>query len=235
MRAGDHRARLGRHRGLACPTASRWSARARTSEGVFHQFGFSAHGFQLGPGTGAVMAELVATGTTNVPIADLAIGRFRKSLTLSASAPPVVAQPREVHGDLADLGIGAQQGDLVGVDEQHLALGPVAGIVVGRTRARSPGLGSPSCGSRGTRLGRRRVARDRERLVRVRSRCACRGRSRPCGRARRAASDRDRARRGSRCGGRDRTRRRDRRRSRRCRARRPAGTAGRRRASRPAT
>jgi len=49
-----------------------------TSEGVFHQFGFSAHGFQLGPGTGAVMAELVATGKTNVPIADLAITRFRK-------------------------------------------------------------------------------------------------------------------------------------------------------------
>jgi sarcosine oxidase subunit beta len=43
---------------------------------VFHQFGFSAHGFQLGPGTGAVMAELVATGSTNVPIADLAIDRF---------------------------------------------------------------------------------------------------------------------------------------------------------------
>jgi sarcosine oxidase subunit beta len=47
-----------------------------TSEGVFHQFGFSAHGFQLGPGTGAVMAELVATGKTNVPIADLAMTRF---------------------------------------------------------------------------------------------------------------------------------------------------------------
>lgn len=49
-----------------------------TSEGVFHQFGFSTHGFQLGPGTGAAIAELVATGATNVPIADLAIGRFTK-------------------------------------------------------------------------------------------------------------------------------------------------------------
>ena len=48
-----------------------------TSEGVFHQFGFSAHGFQLGPGTGAMMAELVATGATNVPIDGLGIGRFR--------------------------------------------------------------------------------------------------------------------------------------------------------------
>ena len=48
-----------------------------TSEGVYHQFGFSAHGFQLGPGTGAMMAELVATGSTNVPIAGLGIERFR--------------------------------------------------------------------------------------------------------------------------------------------------------------
>jgi len=53
-----------------------------TSEGVFHQFGFSTHGFQLGPGTGAVIAELVATGSTNVPIADLTIGRFSKGPSL---------------------------------------------------------------------------------------------------------------------------------------------------------
>ena len=56
---------------------SRSSGRARTSEGVFHQFGFSAHGFQLGPGTGAVMAELVATGNTNLPIDGLGIERFK--------------------------------------------------------------------------------------------------------------------------------------------------------------
>jgi len=48
-----------------------------TSEGVFHQFGFSTHGFQLGPGTGAVVAELVATGKTNVPLDGLQIDRFR--------------------------------------------------------------------------------------------------------------------------------------------------------------
>jgi sarcosine oxidase subunit beta len=47
-----------------------------TSDGVYHQFGFSAHGFQLGPGTGAMMAELVATGSTNVPIDGLGIRRF---------------------------------------------------------------------------------------------------------------------------------------------------------------
>ena len=53
-----------------------------TSEGVFHQFGFSTHGFQLGPGTGAVIAELVATGKTNVPIDGLEIGRFSKGPSL---------------------------------------------------------------------------------------------------------------------------------------------------------
>lgn len=46
------------------------------AEGVFHQFGFSAHGFQLGPGTGAAMAELITTGRSPVPIDALSIGRF---------------------------------------------------------------------------------------------------------------------------------------------------------------
>ncbi len=53
--------------------------RSSTSEGVFHQFGFSTHGFQLGPGTGAVMAELVATGSTNTPIDGLGIERFTQT------------------------------------------------------------------------------------------------------------------------------------------------------------
>ncbi|SKA16132.1 sarcosine oxidase subunit beta [Enhydrobacter aerosaccus] len=49
-----------------------------TSEGIYHQFGFSAHGFQLGPGTGAMMAELIATGASNVPIDGLGIARFSR-------------------------------------------------------------------------------------------------------------------------------------------------------------
>jgi sarcosine oxidase, subunit beta len=49
-----------------------------TSPGVFHAFGFSAHGFQLGPAVGRVMAELVTTGRTNVPIDRLSIERFVK-------------------------------------------------------------------------------------------------------------------------------------------------------------
>ncbi|CCD88365.1 SoxB protein [Bradyrhizobium sp. ORS 285] len=47
-------------------------------EGLYHQFGFSAHGFQLGPGAGAVMAELIAHGGTQTPIGGLSISRFSK-------------------------------------------------------------------------------------------------------------------------------------------------------------
>jgi sarcosine oxidase subunit beta len=52
---------------------------SRTAEGVFHQFGFSAHGFQLGPGVGALMAELITTGATNMPIDPFSIARFSAS------------------------------------------------------------------------------------------------------------------------------------------------------------
>jgi sarcosine oxidase subunit beta len=47
-----------------------------TEEGAFHAFGFSAHGFQLGPVVGALMAELVDTGKTSLPIAPFSIRRF---------------------------------------------------------------------------------------------------------------------------------------------------------------
>jgi sarcosine oxidase subunit beta len=47
-----------------------------TEENVFHAFGFSGHGFQLGPISGAIMAELVTTGRTNLPIEPFRIARF---------------------------------------------------------------------------------------------------------------------------------------------------------------
>ncbi|MGE0718944.1 MAG: NAD(P)/FAD-dependent oxidoreductase [Alphaproteobacteria bacterium] len=49
------------------------------AEGVFHAFGFSAHGFQMGPGVGSVMAEIITAGKTNLPIAPFAIQRFAPS------------------------------------------------------------------------------------------------------------------------------------------------------------
>lgn len=47
-----------------------------TTPGLFHAFGFSGHGFQLGPGVGDTMAELIATGTTDIPLHDFRIERF---------------------------------------------------------------------------------------------------------------------------------------------------------------
>lgn len=59
---------------------------SRTAEGVYHQFGFSAHGFQLGPGVGALMAELIATGATNLPLEPFSIARFTAAQRRSTSA-----------------------------------------------------------------------------------------------------------------------------------------------------
>ncbi|MFH1803941.1 MAG: FAD-dependent oxidoreductase [Pseudomonadota bacterium] len=50
-----------------------------THENAFHTFGFSAHGFQMGPGVGELMAELIATGKTNSPISPFSISRFTNS------------------------------------------------------------------------------------------------------------------------------------------------------------
>ncbi|MBR0680411.1 FAD-binding oxidoreductase [Roseomonas eburnea] len=47
-----------------------------TTPGLFHAFGFSGHGFQLGPAIGAIMAELVLDGRTDVPLEPFRIGRF---------------------------------------------------------------------------------------------------------------------------------------------------------------
>jgi sarcosine oxidase, subunit beta len=47
-----------------------------TEPGLFHAFGFSAHGFQLGPIIGVIMANLVVSGATQHPIAPFAITRF---------------------------------------------------------------------------------------------------------------------------------------------------------------
>jgi sarcosine oxidase subunit beta len=45
-------------------------------ERVVHAFGFCGHGFQLGPVVGGIVAELVATGRTGMPIEPFRISRF---------------------------------------------------------------------------------------------------------------------------------------------------------------
>ncbi|MGQ0675431.1 MAG: NAD(P)/FAD-dependent oxidoreductase, partial [Rhodospirillales bacterium] len=47
--------------------------------GLIHCFGFSGHGFQLGPGAGAVVAELALDGKTPTDISGLSPGRFKPS------------------------------------------------------------------------------------------------------------------------------------------------------------
>ncbi|HUH95171.1 MAG TPA: FAD-dependent oxidoreductase [Casimicrobiaceae bacterium] len=51
-------------------------SRSSTTRDAYHAFGFSAHGFELGPIVGRIVAELVTTGGTPLPIAPFAIERF---------------------------------------------------------------------------------------------------------------------------------------------------------------
>jgi sarcosine oxidase subunit beta len=50
--------------------------RSGTEETAFHAFGFSAHGFQLGPVVGRIIAELVSAKTSSIPIEPFRISRF---------------------------------------------------------------------------------------------------------------------------------------------------------------
>jgi sarcosine oxidase, subunit beta len=50
--------------------------RSATQQSAFHAFGFSAHGFQLGPIVGRTIAELVTGGSSSLPIEPFSIGRF---------------------------------------------------------------------------------------------------------------------------------------------------------------
>ena len=50
--------------------------RSGAVDGLFYAFGFCGHGFQLGPGVGDVMAELISTGSTSTSISPFDIRRF---------------------------------------------------------------------------------------------------------------------------------------------------------------
>jgi sarcosine oxidase subunit beta len=45
-------------------------------DGLFYAFGFSGSGFQIGPGVGETLAELVDTGRTPIPLDAFSIRRF---------------------------------------------------------------------------------------------------------------------------------------------------------------
>src|SRR5262245_50243766 len=83
-----------------------WSG---TMPGLVHAFGFSGHGFQLAPGVGAVLAELIASGVTETPIETFSPARFTDAVTFDDKLwdefdPELVARFRrqpvaEVAGD----------------------------------------------------------------------------------------------------------------------------------------
>ncbi|WP_264815450.1 NAD(P)/FAD-dependent oxidoreductase, partial [Acidomonas methanolica] len=56
--------------------------------GLFYAFGFCGHGFQLGPGVGATMAELIATGHTDIPLEPFRVGRFQRNAANAAAYSP---------------------------------------------------------------------------------------------------------------------------------------------------
>jgi sarcosine oxidase subunit beta len=47
-----------------------------TTSGLYYAFGFSGAGFQIGPGVGETMAEVIAKGATDIPMEPYQIGRF---------------------------------------------------------------------------------------------------------------------------------------------------------------
>ncbi|MBL8649312.1 MAG: FAD-binding oxidoreductase [Sphingopyxis sp.] len=49
---------------------------SRTTSGLYYAFGFAGAGFQLGPGVGDAMAELIATGRTNIDLTPYRADRF---------------------------------------------------------------------------------------------------------------------------------------------------------------
>jgi sarcosine oxidase, subunit beta len=50
--------------------------KSHTTSGLTHAFGFCGHGFQLGPGVGLVLSELIVDGATPTPLGDFDIARF---------------------------------------------------------------------------------------------------------------------------------------------------------------
>lgn len=61
-------------------------ASSATTPGLFYAFGFCGAGFQVGPGVGDVMAELITRGTTTTPIAQYGISRFETVQTNAMAA-----------------------------------------------------------------------------------------------------------------------------------------------------
>jgi len=58
-----------------------------TTPGLWHAFGFAGGGFQLGPGVGAVLADLVRHGRSTTPIHEFSVSRFSTGPGATSAAP----------------------------------------------------------------------------------------------------------------------------------------------------
>ncbi|MGW9333511.1 NAD(P)/FAD-dependent oxidoreductase [Bosea sp. NPDC055594] len=57
---------------------------SQTAPGLFHAFGFCGHGFQIGPGVGLCLTEMILDGATPTPLAPFSIGRFKDRVEVNA-------------------------------------------------------------------------------------------------------------------------------------------------------
>ncbi|PRD44718.1 FAD-dependent oxidoreductase [Phyllobacterium phragmitis] len=74
---------------------------SRTTPGLIHAFGFSGTGFQIAPGVGEVLAELVRDGRSTTPIEAFSIARFASNAATSIN--------RTIHGSGAGQNLEPQQ------------------------------------------------------------------------------------------------------------------------------
>lgn len=56
---------------------------SETTPGLFHAFGFCGHGFQIGPGVGLCLSEMICDGATATPLDPFSIGRFKAGVEAS--------------------------------------------------------------------------------------------------------------------------------------------------------
>jgi sarcosine oxidase subunit beta len=69
-----------------------------TTPGLIHAFGFSGAGFQIAPGVGEVVAELIRDGSTTTPIEAFSIRRFVKPQLAMAAPSAAINQVAQHRG-----------------------------------------------------------------------------------------------------------------------------------------
>ncbi|QBC31069.1 FAD-binding oxidoreductase [Pandoraea sp. XY-2] len=63
-----------------------------TTDGLYYAFGFSGSGFQIGPGVGETLAELIATGRSEIDLQPFRIQRFDAPGPSTPASAPTMAQ-----------------------------------------------------------------------------------------------------------------------------------------------